>query len=220
MTIRNRERVERIHNSRSTACNLLSFQVQVVANRLQYDMRPMRILCGPLVLAALLAPIHASTLQQLTLDDMIGKSTMIVRGRVQQTTSAGFQGHMLWTHYTVLVSETLKGSPVRQLDVVVPGGTSRGIQQTYSGAPSFSDNQDYVMFLWTSKSGLTQVIGLSQGLFAVVPNSAGNAMVIRAASSEHMVNLSGQPVSDSDIQMSLTDLRSRIQLVLSGKGAK
>jgi len=106
------------------------------------------------------------------------------------------------------------------LDVVVPGGISNGTQQTYSGAPAFSANQDYVMFLWTSKSGLTQVIGLSQGLFSVIPNSGGNAMVIRAASSEHIVNVSGQPVTDSDIQMPLTDLRGRIQLVLSGKGAK
>ena len=180
----------------------------------------MRILCGPLVLAALLAPIQASTLLQLSLDDMIGKSTMIVRGKVQQQTYAGFQGHMIWTHYTVQVSETLKGSPVRQLDVVVPGGNSKGIQQTYSGAPTFSIDQGYVMFLWTSKSGLTQVIGLSQGLFAVVPDSAGNSMVIRAAASERMLNISGQPVSDSDIQMNLTDLRNRIQRVLSGKAGQ
>ena len=172
------------------------------------------------MLAALLAPIHASTLLQLSLDDMIVKSTMIVRGKVQQQTCAEFHGHLIWTHYTVQVSETLKGSPARQLDIVVPGGNSKGIQQTYSGVPTFSNNQDYVLFLWTSKSGLTQVIGLSQGLFAVVPDSSGNSMVIRAASSEHMLNVAGQPVSDSDIQMSLTDLRNRIQLVLSGKAGK
>lgn len=151
---------------------------------------------------------------------MIAKSTMIVRGKVQQQDNAGFQGRMIWTHYTVQVSETLKGSAAHQLDIVVPGGNSKGFQQTYSGSPNLSLSQDYVMFLWTSKSGLTQVIGLSQGLFAVVPNAAGNSMVIRAASSEHMVNLSGQPVTDSDIQMPLTDLRNRIQLVLSGKGGK
>jgi hypothetical protein len=180
----------------------------------------MRILPGTLLLAALLAPMHGSTLQQLTLDEMIGKSTMIVRGKVQQQTYAAFQGQMIWTHYKVQVSETLKGSQVGQLDIVVPGGNSKGIQQTYSGAPTFSISQDYVMFLWTSKSGLTQVIGLSQGLFAVVPNSASSSMVIRAASSEHMLNVLGQPVSDSDIQMPLGDLRSRIQLVLSGKAGK
>jgi hypothetical protein len=180
----------------------------------------MRILSGPLLLAALLVPAHGSTLQQLTLDDMIGKSTMIVRGKVQQQTYAGFHGQMIWTHYKVQVSEALKGSQVGQLDIVVPGGNSKGIQQTYSGAPTLSINQDYVMFLWTSKSGLTQVIGLSQGLFAVVPDSAGNSMVIRAASSERMVNFSGQPVTDSDIQMSVGDLRNRIQVVMSGKGGK
>src|SRR5260370_16045551 len=177
----------------------------------------MRILSGPLVLAALLAPIQGSTLLQLTLDDMIGKSTMIVRGKVQQQTYADFQGHMIWTHYTLQVSETFKGSPVRQLDIVVPGGNSKGIQQTYSGTPTFSINQDYVMFLWTSKSGLTQVIGLSQGLFAVVPDSAGNSMVIRAAASEHILDNFGQHVTDSDIQMKLSDLRNRVQLGLSGK---
>src|SRR5258708_13726874 len=96
----------------------------------------MRILRGSLLLAALLAPIEASTLLQLTLADMIGKSTMIVRGKVQQQTYADFQGHMIWTHYTLQVSETLKGSPVRQLDIVVPGGNSKGIQQTYSVAPT------------------------------------------------------------------------------------
>src|SRR5260370_12396526 len=114
----------------------------------------MRILCGPLVLAALLAPIHASTLLQLTLDDMIGKSTMIVRGKVQQQTYADFQGHMIWTHYTLEVSETFKGSPVRQLDIVVPGGNSKGIQQTYSGTPPFSINQHFVIFLCTTNPSL------------------------------------------------------------------
>jgi hypothetical protein len=172
------------------------------------------------MLVAFLAPIHGSTLRRLTLDEMITQSTTIVHAKVQLSTSAEFQGHMIWTHYTVQVSETLKGALVRQLDVAVPGGISRGNKQTYSGAPTFSDSQDYLMFLWTSKSGLTQVIGLSQGLFAVVANSTGNATVVRAASSEHMVNISGQPVSDSDIQMSLSDMRSRIQQVLSGKGAK
>ena len=212
--------VERIHKFWLVVGKVLFLQREAMATRLLYRMQRMRILCGPLVLAALLAPSHASTLLQLTLDDMIGKSTMIVRGKVQQQTYADFQGHMIWTHYTLQVSETLKGSPARQLDIVVPGGNSKGIQQTYSGAPTFSINQDYVMFLWTSKSGLTQVIGLSQGLFAVVPDPAGNSMVIRAAASEHMLTTSGQPVTDSDIQLPLSNLRNRIQLVLSAKGVQ
>ena len=168
------------------------------------------------VLGVLCAPVHGSTLQQLSLDDMIQKSTLIVRGKVQRQTYASYRGSLIWTHYSVQVTETYKGTPAGQLDIAIPGGVSNGIEQTYAGVPSFISGQDYVMFLWTSKSGLTQVIGLSQGLFAVTPNST----VIRAASNERMLNAAGQPVTDSDIQMGLGVLKNRIQTVLSGKGAQ
>lgn len=170
----------------------------------------------PGLLAALIAPLHASTLLQLSLDDMIRKSTSIVRGKAQRTYS-GFHGSMIYTHYQIQVSENLKGPARTGVELMVPGGISNGVQQNYAGAPALVDGQDYVIFLWTSASGVTQVIGLSQGLFVVSPDASGNPMVMRAASSERMLNGSGQPVADSDIRMSLSDLRARIQQVLSGK---
>ncbi len=163
--------------------------------------------------------MHGSTLQQLSLDDMIRKSTLIVRGKVQQQTQAAFHGSLIWTHYQIQITEAYKGTPGSQLDIVLPGGVSNGIQQTYSGVPSLVSGQDYVMFLWTSKSGLTQVIGLSQGLFAITSNS-GFPQVVRAAATERMLNATGQPVMDTDIQMPLGDLRNRIQAVLSAKGGQ
>ncbi len=48
--------------------------------------------------------------------------------------------------------------------------------------------QDYVFFLWTSKSGLTQVIGLSQGLFNVTTNAQGQVTVSRGAPSTTMLD--------------------------------
>jgi len=159
--------------------------------------------------------LPGSTLRQLSLDDMIKQSTLIVRGKVQPSTAA-FHGSIIFSHYQLQITETLKGKASGTIDIVVPGGASKGLQQTYAGAPSLSSTQDYVLFLWTSKSGLTQVIGLSQGLFAVVNNSSNQPFVIRAASTERMLDASGQPVTDSDIQMSLSALRNRIQGVLSG----
>jgi len=170
-------------------------------------------------LGVLLAPLPGSTLRQLSLDDMIRQSTMIVRGKVQPANVA-FHGSLIFSHYRVQVCETLKGPGASQLDIGVPGGISNGVQQTYAGAPMLSGAQDYVLFLWTSKSGLTQVIGLSQGLFSLVSNSAGQQTVVRAASTERMLNASGQPVNDSDIQMPLSDLRNRIQNVLGGRGGR
>jgi hypothetical protein len=171
------------------------------------------------LLATVIAPLQSSTLLQLSLDDLIRKSTSIVRGKTQVTTASA-HGSIIYTHYAVQVSETLKGTAASQIDLSVPGGIANGTRQSYSGAPSLTNGQDYVIFLWTSKSGVTQVIGLSQGLFGVTSDASGQPMVVRAAATERMLNNFGQQITDSDIKMSLSDLRSRIQQVLSGKVAQ
>jgi hypothetical protein len=158
---------------------------------------------------------RASTLLQLSLNDMILQSTSIVRGKVQSA-YVSQKGSVIYTHYQVQVSATFKGTPVPTLDLAVLGGVSNGVRQIFGGAPTFTNGQDYVLFLWTSKSGITQVIGLSQGLFKVVPGPSGQSVVMRAAATEPLLNASGQPVTDSDFQMSLSSLQSRIQSVLSG----
>lgn len=184
-------------------------------NLLNTGIRTMRSLFSLALLGAVCISAPASTLRQLTLDDMIRQSTVIVRGRALPTTAA-LHGSMIFTHYTVQVTEVLKGSAGPQIDIVVPGGNVNGAEQRFAGSPALSNSQDYVMFLWTSKSGLTQVIGLSQGLFSLINNSNKQLVLIRAASTERMLDASGQPVTDSDIQMLLSDLRNRIRTVLSG----
>src|ERR1700732_666659 len=129
-------------------------------------------------LVAALTPLPGSTLQQLSLDDMIRLSTVIVHGKAQQTVSS-YSGSIIYTHYKVQVSETLKGSAGSQIDMVVPGGAANRYQQTFAGAPALTPGQDYVLFLWTSKTGLTQIIGLSQGLFIVTTNASGQLIVTR-----------------------------------------
>lgn len=171
------------------------------------------LMLGFLVVA--LAPLPASTLQQLTLTDMIQLSTAIVHGKAVQTGSS-YSGSIIYTHYQVQVSETLKGSAASRIDMAVPGGAAIRFQQIFAGSPALIPGQDYVLFLWTSKSGLTQIIGLSQGLFVVTPNASGQLMITRAATAERIVNASGQPVTDSAMQMLLSDLRKQIQKTLSG----
>jgi hypothetical protein len=61
------------------------------------------------------------------------------------------------------------------------------------------------------------VIGLSQGLFTVITNSAGVQIVSRSGSSEPMLDASGQPVTDSDFQMPLDQLRARVQSTLASQ---
>jgi hypothetical protein len=62
------------------------------------------------------------------------------------------------------------------------------------------------------------VIGLSQGLFNVSTNAQGQVIVSRGPATATMLDSSGQPVSDSNLQMPLAQLVSKIQAVLAGGG--
>ena len=163
--------------------------------------------------------VQASTLLQLSLDDMIRKSTVVVRGTVQRTQSA-VHGSVIYTHYQVRVSEVWKGAVSGSLDIAVPGGVLNGMRETYSGAPSLINSHEYVLYLWTSKTGLTQVIGLSQGLFDLRPSPSGDLVATRASVSERMVDSSGNDVQDSDFQMRVTDMRTRVLNTLRSSPGK
>lgn len=164
--------------------------------------------CG--ALAAVLGFAQAATLQQLSLDDMIRKSTVIVRGTVQATGGA-VHGRYIYTHYSVHVLEQWKGAPAALMDFVVPGGSANGLHQSIAGAPDFVNGQEYILYLWTSRSGLTQVIGLSQGLFV-----SSNGMAVRPAITDHMIDPHGAAASDPGMQMTLNDMRNRVLTILKG----
>ncbi len=175
-----------------------------------------RLLIG-LALASVVAPLPATTLQQLTLDDMIQKSTAIVRARIvgSHTESRGTgSGADIYTLFQLQVVETWKSSGRAAAEVAVPGGVSNGIRQMVTGAPELKAGQEYVLFLWTGRSGLTQVIGLSQGVFKLSEEGSGGGVAMRPAASELMLNTSGQPVEDRPLSIPLQDLRTRVSKVL------
>jgi hypothetical protein len=166
------------------------------------------LICG--LLASTLGVAGATTLQQLSLDEMAQKSTTIVRGTIQVTRGA-IHGGSIYTHYTVQVVEQWKGAPANQIDFVLPGGTANGLHQTIAGTPDLVTGQEYVFFLWTSRTGLTHVIGLSQGAFV-----SSNGLVSRPGTAESMLSSNGSIVADPGIQMTLPAMRSRVSAALSG----
>ena len=160
------------------------------------------------VLTFCMSPLQSATLERLSLNDMIGKSTAIERAKVTGSYTRS-EGPVVYTHYTLLVSERLKGTAVSE--IVVPGGVANGMRQFFAGAPQFQPGDEFVFFLWTSRAGLTQVIGLTQGLFAIQPGSGADPSVTRSASRELMLDPgSGRPVKDETLIMRLSDLRAQI----------
>jgi hypothetical protein len=81
--------------------------------------------------------------------------------------------------------------------------------QSVAGAPELKLGGEYVLFLWTGRSGLTQIIGLSQGAFDV-KLSGGSTVLSRPAVAEQMLDASGRPVQDHGATLGLSDLRSRV----------
>lgn len=161
--------------------------------------------------------VPAATLERLSLDEMIEKSTAIVRGKIVSSRAA-FHGPVIYTHFSVQVVERWKGAETAQVDIVVPGGTAKGLHQTFAGTPRLLPGSEYVLFLWTGKSGLTHVIGLSQGVFSLNSDGKGGMLATRSASSEAMLDRrTGQVVSDEAIRLRVGDLRARVSAAVRAR---
>ncbi len=174
------------------------------------------LLLSTLILAYCAAALPAATLERLSLDDLITKSTTIVRGKVLNSFTAT-NGPVIYTHYRIQTSETLKGAARGVVEIQLPGGVANNLRQSFAGVPQFRSGDEFVFFLWTGKSGATQVMGLTQGLFSVAPGGAADPVTTRSASHEVMLERgTGKQVKDQTLTMHLSDLRTRIQSTLSG----
>ena len=175
-----------------------------------------------LVLASALLglPLGATTLEQLSLGEMSRKSTAIVRARITGVNGV-VRGADVSTVYHVQVLEQWKGAGAANpiavaaptIEVSVPGGVAGGMRQMVPGSPALAPGQEYVLFLWTGRSGVTQVMGLSQGIFRIAGQTG---RVWRAATSEQMLDHGGHAVQDEALSMSLDGLKVQVSQALRG----
>lgn len=167
-----------------------------------------------LTLAGLLAvwavAVSAATLERLSLDEMISKSTAIVRGTVSGIRTT-FTGRDIYTHYRISVDERFKGQAQKSVEITVHGGSYGNFHQTTPGSPVLNQGDQYVFFLWTSNSGVTWITGMTQGLFQLNGSESAEPMATRAASRELMLDPgTARPVKDSAVSLKLSELRTRI----------
>ena len=166
------------------------------------------------VLLATIAISQATTLEKLALDEMIQRSTEIVRGTVMSTYAVQ-RGSMIYTMAKIDVTERFKGPAVSAVEVAIPGGSLNGVRQSISGAPYVAPGSQYVFFLWTGRNAITQIIGLSQGLVNLKEDLSGVTLAAREPITESLVDgRTRQPVSDDRMVMTLDELRRRIKGVL------
>ncbi len=166
-------------------------------------------LAGVACLVGAGAPAQGTTLQQLSLGEMAQKSTAIVRARVTGSSEV-LRGTDVYTVYQLETLEALKTpNGIQPVDVAVPGGVAGGLRQVVEGAPVLRAGREYVLFLWTGRSGLTQLMGMSQGLFSV-ERMAGDVIATRAAAGEQILDGAGRAVRDEGLSMPWPELKSKV----------
>jgi len=160
-------------------------------------------------------PAEATTLQQLSLGELAQKATAIVRARVTGSVEV-LRGTDVYTVYQLETIETVKvQNGIKPADVAVPGGVAQGLRQVVAGAPVLHAGREYVLFLWTSRSGLTQLMGMSQGLFAVERTTTGDLIATRAAAGEQMLDGAGHEIRDEALSMPWAELKSKVMKTLT-----
>lgn len=173
----------------------------------------MRFLAVVTILTVSLS-LRATTLERMSMDDIATKSTTIVRGTVGSC--AGELRHtMVFTRCEINVTETWKGTAAAKSTVYVPGGAARGLRQNITGVPQLAAGQEYVFFLWSGRSGINQIIGLTQGVFEL--RSEGKTTVAtRAAANARVVDANGSVTVDQDLRYTATELKQMVTRILEG----
>lgn len=181
----------------------------------------LRIAC--LALVTLLAPaLAATTALKLGLDTLTDKSGRVIIGKAgkgEARWDAARTG--IWTHYSVAVSETLKGDAANTIEVSIRGGVVGDVGQHVSGAGRLEDGKQYLLFLWKDDAGRWQLQGMIQGAF-LLETRDGEVYAKNALTGLTIVDASTmKPTGENAGQeYKLSDARKTIAARVKPEGAK
>jgi hypothetical protein len=133
-------------------------------------------------LTLLLSPVvRATTVEPVTLPELVRRSATIVHGTVQQTNTQWEEGGArLYTYITVSAIEILKGdNPAARSVTFRQLGGRDGDRMVYvPGSPRFAAKQEVLLFLTGDDAGgFPQVMGIFQGAFRPVAGPGGTRRV-------------------------------------------
>lgn len=128
-------------------------------------------LASLLIVAACIcgAPIQATTLLRLDLDQLARAADAVARVRCTETVTYVERGNV-WTRTEFTLLEALKGSPPSRLTVRLPGGRSGHIVVSIEAVPAFHAGEEGVLFLEKLPAGDYSVTGWALGTFRIHRN--------------------------------------------------
>lgn len=138
--------------------------------------------------------LTATVLLPAGFEEVVDGSQLIVHGRVLDVRPQETAGRRtIESLITLSVAESLKGQPGPTIVFRVPGGRIGRYGRVMMGAPVFVQGDEVVVFLRGRAPMVPMPFGLSQGVYRVVRNDSGQAIVLppplmaRGVSAERIV---------------------------------
>jgi hypothetical protein len=174
------------------------------------------------VLIALLVCISsasATVILPIEFRELVTSTPVIVHGVVVDVRSSWVDGRRaVETFVTLEVAEYLKGNLGQHVTFKVPGGQLGRYRTVFVGAPTFTAGDELVLFLNSSGPSFPFIVGLTQGVFRVVPDTASGRRVVIPPIVLANAGESGQPIVRGDParrSLPLQDFRELVGQVLS-----
>ena len=179
------------------------------------------LLLGGVGLLGFAPAVEATTVKQLSLEQLVRGSQRIILGRcVSQETYWNKTRTRILTATRFAVTEDLKGDSREVATVVTVGGTLDGLTQVVSGTPKFKENEEVLLFLEAGKGSYWILMGLSQGMCRIATDRRGIKVAYHASSGLHLVSASAETSAQTPIpaRVELDRLLSRIRQLVGKAG--
>ncbi len=171
------------------------------------------------IVLATAASSHATVIVPATLADLVRESRSVARGRVAAVEAKwNDDERTIESEVTLDVETYLKGPLGTTVQFRVPGGTFGRLRRVVVGAPEFEVGERVVIFLGAQGPSVPYVVGLSQGVFRIVPNASASSSLVMPppllpTSAAGGVVIRGDP---SRRPMPLADFEQRVRELAGG----
>jgi hypothetical protein len=185
------------------------------------DWRLTALLLAGVGVPVLVSGLEATTVKQLSLEQMVRGSHRIMLGRrVSQETYWNKNRTRIYTATRFAVTEDLKGESRGTATVVTVGGTVDGMTLMVPGTPQFREHEEVLLFLEAGKGSYWILMGLSQGMFRIATDRRGMKVAYHASSGLHLVSASAETSAQTPIptRVELDRLLSRIRQLVAITG--
>jgi hypothetical protein len=110
--------------------------------------------------------LHATTLAQLSLEQLTSAATVVVRARCIGAESRWRDGE-IWTITSFRAEEIWKGNVPPEFHVWILGGRFGSVTSYVPGAPRFQPGEETVLFLEPTRFGALSITAWGEGMFRV-----------------------------------------------------